>query len=61
MSNDLKAMFTSWTRVFVAAMLALYMAGERDWDSIWQAGVAAVIPPILRWLDPNDTGYGRKK
>ena len=61
MNTELKAMLNSWTRVFVAAMLALYMAGERDWDSLWQAGVAAVVPPILRWLDPADHAYGRKK
>lgn len=54
-----KLMFASWGRVFLAAMLALYMAGERDWDTLWQAGLAAVIPPVLRWLNPNDPSYGR--
>lgn len=50
----------SYARVFVAAVLALYLAGERDLAMLWQAGVAAVLPPLLRWLNPNDHAYGLK-
>ena len=24
------------------------------------AGVAAILPPLLRWLNPGDTGFGVK-
>lgn len=49
----------SYARVFVAAILTLYLAGERDWSMLWQAGIGAVLPPLLRWLNKNDHGFGR--
>jgi hypothetical protein len=49
----------SYARVFVAAVLALYLAGETDLAMLWQAGVAAVLPPLIRWLNPNDPAFGR--
>ena len=61
MSRKHKEMILSYVRVFLAAVLALYLAGETDVAMLWQAGVAAVLPPLVRWLNPNDTVYGRKK
>lgn len=61
MSKSTKLILASYGRVFLAAMLALYMAGERDWNTLWQAGVAAVLPPLMRWLNPDDPAYGRTK
>jgi hypothetical protein len=61
MNEQIKAVTLSYTRVFAAAILALYLAGERDLAMLWEAGVAAVLPPLLRWLNPNDTNYGRTK
>ena len=61
MRNDLVSAFYSYLRVFAAAVLALYMAGETDPKALISAGVAAVLPPIIRWLDPNDSLYGRGK
>ena len=53
-------MLLSWVRVFVAASLAVWMAkGSFDLDSMWQAGIAAVLPVIVRWLDVDDKVYGR--
>ena len=53
-------MALSWVRVFLAASLAVWMAtGTFDWSSMWQAGVAAVLPVIIRYLDPQDKTYGR--
>ena len=49
----------SYARAFVAAVLALYLAGNRDVADLLDAGIAALIPPVLRWLNPNDPGYGR--
>lgn len=49
----------SYLRVFAAACLTLYMAGETNPSKIWAAGVAAVLPPLLRWLNPGDTTFGR--
>lgn len=53
-----KALIASWARSFMAASLALYMAGEQDPKTLAMAGVAAVAPVILRWLNPNDNAFG---
>ena len=53
-----KALAASWARSFMAAALALYMAGATDPKTLAMAGVAAVAPVILRWLNPKDTAFG---
>ncbi len=58
--NELKKMAASWGRSFLAACIAVYLAGVTDPKAIVGAGVAAVLPPLLRWLNPNDTGFGIK-
>jgi hypothetical protein len=55
-----KALAASWGRSFMAAALALYMAGVTDPKTLAMAGVAAVAPVILRWLNPNDLSFGSK-
>jgi hypothetical protein len=58
--RQLVEMGLSWGRVFAAASLAVWMnSGKIDFDSMWQAGVAAVLPVIIRYLDKNDPIYGR--
>lgn len=52
-------MFLSWGRVFLAAIVAQMIAGVDNWSMLANAGVAAVLPVILRYLDPDDTVYGR--
>jgi hypothetical protein len=42
----------------MAAALALYMAGVTDPKTLAMAGVAAVAPVILRWLNPADKNFG---
>jgi len=58
--NEAKALAASWGRSFMAAALALYMAGVTDPKTLAMAGVAAVAPVILRWLNPNDSSFGSK-
>jgi hypothetical protein len=53
-----KALAASWGRSFLAAALALYMAGVTDPKTLAMAGVAAVAPVILRWLNPSDASFG---
>jgi hypothetical protein len=53
-----KAVAASWARSFMAASLALYMAGVTDPKTLAMAGVAAVAPVILRWLNPKDQSFG---
>jgi len=53
-------MMLSWVRVFLAASLAVWLAtGDLNWSSMWQAGAAAVLPVVIRYLDPQDKTYGR--
>lgn len=56
--ESLKPLLASWGRSFMAASLALYMAGETDLKTLAMAGGAAVAPVILRWLNPNDSAFG---
>jgi hypothetical protein len=53
-----KALAASWGRSFMAASLAVYMSGNSDPKAIAGAGLAAVLPVILRWLNPKDTAFG---
>lgn len=53
-----KALLASWARSFLAAAIAVYMAGVTDPKAIATAGVAAVLPVVLRWLNPKDSAFG---
>jgi hypothetical protein len=55
-----KAISASWARSFLAAILALYMAGITDPKTLLTAGIAALAPVVLRWLNPNDKAFGNK-
>jgi hypothetical protein len=53
-----KAIAASWGRSFLAAVLTLYMAGVSDPKTLLMAGVAAIAPVVLRYLNPNDKNFG---
>jgi hypothetical protein len=63
---EYKAMAASWARSFAAACLAQFLAlGGSAFDldgdalkSILAAGLAAVLPVLVRWLNPNDSAFG---
>lgn len=44
----------------MAAAIAVYLSGNTDIKAIAGAGAAAVLPVILRWLNPNDAAFGVK-
>jgi hypothetical protein len=56
--NQIKPMAASWARSFLAAAIAVYLSGNSDPKAIAGAGAAAVLPVILRWLNPNDKAFG---
>jgi hypothetical protein len=58
--KEAKALAASWGRSFFAAALALFMAGVSDPKTLAMAGLAAVAPVILRWLNPQDSAFGSK-
>jgi hypothetical protein len=53
-----KAMLASWGRSFVAAVVALYSAGQTDPAMLLNAGIAAVVPVIIRFLNKKDPAFG---
>jgi hypothetical protein len=55
-----QAMAASYGRSFLSACIAVYLAGVTDPKAIGAAGLAAVLPVLLRWLNPKDAAYGRK-
>ena len=59
--KQIQAIAASWLRSFLAASLAVYMAGVTDSKTIGMAGLAAVLPVILRFLNPSDASFGISK
>ena len=58
--KEIKGMAASWGRSFLAAVLAMYMAGITDPKTLAMGGVAAVAPVLLRVLNPKDASFGVK-
>lgn len=66
MSEQSVAILKSWARTFVAAVVTAYLAHltaggdpvSAPWRAIAIAGLVAVLPVVLRWLDPNDKAIG---
>jgi hypothetical protein len=56
--KEAKALAASWARSFMAASIAVYIAGVHDPKAIAGAGLAAILPVILRYLNPNDKAFG---
>jgi len=61
MSKQTKAMLASYGRSALAAVVAVYATGNTNWKDWLKAAVAAVIPVVMRWANPNDAAYGRTK
>lgn len=59
MNAKTKAVLATYLRAGVAAVLALYLAGETDPKKLGAALLAAVAGPVLKWLDPKATEFGR--
>jgi hypothetical protein len=58
--KEIKSIAASWARSFLAAGIAVYMAGITDPKAIAGAGLAAVLPVVLRYLNRNDSAFGLK-
>jgi hypothetical protein len=57
-----KALLASWGRSFLAAALAVYLTdtANPDLKQIGYAGLAAVLPVVIRYLNPKDSAFGVK-
>lgn len=56
--KEFKKLAASWARSFLAAVIAMYLAGVTDPKALVGAGLAAVLPVVLRWLNPKDSAFG---
>jgi hypothetical protein len=59
LTPQVKAMAASWGRSFLAAVIALYSMGETDLAILLHAGIAAVVPVAIRFLNTKDPAFGR--
>jgi hypothetical protein len=57
--KDLQNAAASWGRAFLVAIISMYAAGVQEPKALIAAGIASIIPPVLRYLDPKDE-LGRK-
>lgn len=54
-----KAMLDSYLRSCIAAVLAVIATGSYMPEDLLKALLAAALPPIIRWVNPNDPAFGR--
>lgn len=50
----------SYLRAATATVLTVLLAGETDPKAVLGAVAAAFVPPVIRWLNPDDKAFGRK-
>lgn len=53
-----QALLASYGRTFIAAVIAVYAAGNHDAKAILIAGAAAVVGPAIRAINPKDPAFG---
>lgn len=54
-----KAMLASYTRSLIGALVAVYSTGTTDPRDFAKGAIAAIIPPLMRWVNKKDEGFGR--
>jgi hypothetical protein len=57
-AND-KAMLASYTRSLIGALVAVYSTGTTDPRDFAKGAIAAIIPPLMRWVNKKDESFGR--
>jgi hypothetical protein len=57
-SKKIKAIVTSALETFAGVAVAQYSMGEKDIKMIAVAGIAAVIVPAIRAINPKDPAFG---
>jgi hypothetical protein len=59
MKQSDKAMLASYGRSVVAAVIAVYSTGNTDPADLGKAALAALVPVLLRYVNPKDLAFGR--
>ena len=57
--ETLKQVSLTWFRAAASAAIALYLAGETNLKVLGTAALAGFLGPLLKWLDPSATEFGR--
>jgi predicted histidine transporter YuiF (NhaC family) len=52
-------MLKSYLRSALAAVVAVMATVDFTFQDVLKAFVAALIPPVLRWINPKDPAFGR--
>ena len=53
--DAMKAIGGTYARAFIAGMGTAYLMGKTDVKSVISAGVAGIVPVLMRWANPKDT------
>ena len=59
MDKKLQAVLATYLRAAIASVIALWLAGEQDPKKLGAAAFAGIAGPVLKWLDPKATEFGR--
>jgi hypothetical protein len=59
MDKKVQAVLATYLRAAIASVIALYLAGETDPKKLGTAAIAGIAGPVLKWLDPKATEFGR--
>ena len=59
MNEKMKAMLASYGRSVLGASSTLYMAGVTDPQDLVYSLAGAIVPVVLRYVNPNDKAFGR--
>lgn len=54
-----KALVASYARSVLGAIVAVLATGNYGAEDLLKAAIAAMLPPIIRWLNPKDSAFGR--
>jgi hypothetical protein len=58
MDKKTQAILASYGRSFIAASVALYSTGETDPALLLNAGIAAIVPVVIRFFNKKDPAFG---
>lgn len=58
LSESQKQAALSYGRSVLATVITAYLAGATSFSDLAAAFAAAALPPLIRWLNPNDTAFG---
>jgi hypothetical protein len=58
-TNKDKALLASYGRSVLAAVVAVYSTGNTNPEDLFKAGLAALLPVLIRYVNPKDSAFGR--